>query len=84
MDKKLEPINTEEKAAEAVGLGRGSIARLTHVFNAAESGDNRARELMEELDSGKRTINSAYTVFRLVKKRNELQTKIRQETQTDD
>ena len=52
---------TRDKVAAAVGLGSGrTYDKAAKVWEAARKGDETAKKLVEELDSGKMTVHAAY------------------------
>ncbi len=62
---------TRDKVAAAVGLGSGrTYDKAAKVWEAAKKGDETAKKLVEELDSGKTTVHAAY---KAVVKENERQ-----------
>ena len=62
---------TRDKVAAAVGLGSGrTYDKAAKVWEAAKKGDETAKKLVEELDSGKTTVHAAY---KAVVKENEKQ-----------
>lgn len=75
-NKTFESINTRETVAEKVGLPQGTFAKLEQLGNAADDGNQRAKELLVELDQNKRTIGSAYAVFSKHRRRETLKKRI--------
>ncbi len=52
---------TRDKVAAAVGLGSGrTYETAKKVWEAAKKGDETAKKLVEELDSGRTTVHAAY------------------------
>jgi hypothetical protein len=56
-------------AGEAVGFCGGSAQRAHVLHEAAKSGDERAQALVEQVDSGEKTIGGAYREYRETVKR---------------
>ena len=54
-------VRTRDKVADEVGIGSGrTYQRARKVWDAAKSGDEKARELVNKLDAGEVSIHQAY------------------------
>lgn len=72
-------IHTQETVADKVGLSQGTFAKLEQVGKAAEK-DARAKEVLKEVDEGKRTIGSAYAIVKMNERREVVKKKIEQQS----
>ncbi|MFM7130680.1 MAG: DNA methyltransferase [bacterium] len=63
--RKTQPQRTDAAIAEAIGIGGKDIYRQARaVWLAAGSGDERARQLLAELDAGMKTVFAAFKDLR--------------------
>jgi N6-adenosine-specific RNA methylase IME4 len=51
---------TTKKVATQVGMGQRTFEKAEKVYKKAESGDERAQELVKKLDAGTTTVNAAF------------------------
>ncbi len=77
---KKEVIQTQKIIAEKVGLSQSTFAKLEQVGKAAEKGE-RAKEVLREVDEGKRTIGSAYAIVKMNERRKAVEDKIKEQGQ---
>jgi N6-adenosine-specific RNA methylase IME4/ParB-like chromosome segregation protein Spo0J len=62
--KRDENARTDAILGAYAGMGRKSYEMAREVFNHAQSGNEKARDLMKKLDEGKTTVNAAYNEIR--------------------
>ena len=68
------PERTSDKVAEQVGLGSGrTYDKAKKVWEAAQQGDEKAKEYVEKIDKGKMTTSKAYAELRRETKKAERQ-----------
>jgi len=79
--KKIDPRDTcpqgrtRDKVAKEVGISSGrTLDRAGKIWNKAQSGDEQAKELVKEIDTGDKTINRAFTELAIAEKRKTIDT----------
>ena len=73
---------TRKIIADKVGLASGTYGKLEQLGNAARDGNPIAKELMEKIDAGKKTIGSGYAVLNIHKRRQKTDNQISGEGKT--
>jgi len=55
-----EPGETREKVAAKIGMGARTYGKAKKVVEAAEAGDEKAREAVQKIDAGEMSVDRAY------------------------
>jgi ParB/RepB/Spo0J family partition protein len=63
---KIEAGTTRDKVADAVGIGRDKLDKLTKIKEKADSGDEHAKILMKILDNDELTTNGAFKYLEVI------------------
>lgn len=56
---------TRDKISAMVGVKRDKLSKIIEICEAAESGDDFAKELKRRMDSGEKTVHAAYCIHRI-------------------